>query len=184
MSWKDWPAYLKLGIILCSVYALLSIIYFVMFEFIIEIDTISLLEVLGIMSLPLGSLFNKLGESLMPFFLIINVVFYFLIGAIIGLIYQKIKKKKYKFEKVQVIKVLLVFALIFIFLSIVLYYYTTSLTHCQIGKNVSKPNCYKTLAIIKKDPSICENVEKLYLDWCYSEVFANQTTPTNAYPGF
>jgi len=99
MFWKNWPYWVKGGIILGAIVFLLSFLYWSpinsfeekYFGFILTVPfIISIFTGLGYRDIMTGraDLLANITFSLISF------VLYFIIGAVIGIIYGKIKRKK------------------------------------------------------------------------------------------
>lgn len=96
MSWKNWPYWLKGGLITILIYLLLTI--FLIIIFFIFKSQISLIF-FQIISLPTTLVNNLFGiysghNGIINKIFFTSIIIYFIIGFIIGLIYGKIKKKR------------------------------------------------------------------------------------------
>ena len=105
MGWKDWSSWLKGGIIvtiLYAIYSIISVLISILFPKLISGSSlienlIFFPQVLGMYLVIFKSGFNFI-ESKLSFtqyfeIFIIGIIFYFLIGAVIGWIFGKMKKK-------------------------------------------------------------------------------------------
>jgi len=93
MNWKNWPYWLRWGLIIDVGFLILYGLFVILLLFLIKIG-------LGAYAVVFGGLINLLlllpgifiGKS--NFIFVISVVFYFIVGAIIGWIVSKIKNRK------------------------------------------------------------------------------------------
>lgn len=101
MNWKNLPIWIKssiLFVIIYIVYSLLSLLIpkgLIESNFLIE-NLVFIPQFFGIYSAILTGQITFASDGKMPwlFVIIVNVIIYFLIGAIVGYIYSKIKNKK------------------------------------------------------------------------------------------
>ncbi len=84
MGWKNWPAWVKGGVI--------GIIFLIVI-FVLKRNFANI--ILSIFTLPVYVIVLSLPDSLYNVaFFILTPIFYFLLGALIGLVISKIKSKK------------------------------------------------------------------------------------------
>ncbi len=98
MGWKTWPYWLKGGIIPSLVYLLIACIFFILgeMELLNKATELILTRLFMIMSIPtITSFYAIFPDYSASFFNIttITATGYFIIGAIIGWIYGKIKNR-------------------------------------------------------------------------------------------
>ena len=92
MVWKNWPSWLKGGIILIIIYALCTLIFLILPANIITfIPQIFGIYVAG----KTGQIAFFAEDAHFPYFftILVNAIFYLIIGIIIGLIIGKIKNR-------------------------------------------------------------------------------------------
>ena len=99
MSWKNWPYWLKGGIILDVVYLLVVSMYVI--TFLIENISQSIFILLYFISFPAFLILRLIeydSHNVITYTIIISFLIYFILGALIGLIYGKIKNSRKRKE--------------------------------------------------------------------------------------
>ncbi len=100
MFYKNWPYWLKGGVLLAILCLLLSLLLLIPSKI---IDSSSLIEniiflpqIFGFYIAVIAGMVSFAEKAQFPYIFIttVNIIFYFIIGAIIGLIFEKIKNKK------------------------------------------------------------------------------------------
>ncbi|MAG27172.1 hypothetical protein CMI47_16675 [Candidatus Pacearchaeota archaeon] len=86
MGWRNWPYWLKGGVVLLVVYIVYQFRFFYLFDFFEDLPMF-FIENLDITNMALAYIFTGLGYVLMFFI-------YFLVGALIGWIYGKIRARR------------------------------------------------------------------------------------------
>lgn len=98
MSWKELPSWLKYGLFFAGVGLILSWFRNLGLFYIIPTTWIQeIISSVSLSSLILGELRNRYTQEIL--YSIINIGFYFLVGALIGWIVGKFKNKNEKREK-------------------------------------------------------------------------------------
>lgn len=100
MGWKDWPYWLKGGVIGILIFISGFVITLILGTPLLFIyPLLSLLGISGILSGPIpitniGPNENSLGNNFIPIMALFSILLYLMIGALIGYIYGKIKNAK------------------------------------------------------------------------------------------
>jgi len=95
MDWKDWPYWLKGGVIAAGINLLLLLLYYIFPTPVFSFKK-SYNQITSILGLPAFVVIGILPFSIFSIFwiIVVSTILFFIIGAIIGLIVGKVKSRK------------------------------------------------------------------------------------------